>query len=158
MTDRIFDLTTLGAALGTALVGGAFFAFSTFIMQALARLPAAQGIAAMQSINVTVINRWFMGALFGTALVCLVLGVLCLLCWDAPGAHLRLAGCAVYVLGTIVVTIAFNVPRNDTLAALVPGAADAAVAWADYLREWTHWNTVRTIAALLASLSLMLGR
>ena len=30
-----------------------FFAFSTFVMQALDRLPAPQGIAAMQSINVT---------------------------------------------------------------------------------------------------------
>lgn len=158
MTARIFELTTLGAALGTALVGGAFFAFSTFVMQALARLPAAQGIAAMQSINVVVINRWFMGALFGTALACLVLGALCLMDLDAPGARLRLAGCALYVLGTVLVTIAFNVPRNDVLAALVPEAADAAVAWADYVRVWTNWNHVRTAAALLASSLLMLGR
>jgi uncharacterized membrane protein len=33
-------------------VGGIFFAFSAFVMKALDRLPPAQGIAAMQSINV----------------------------------------------------------------------------------------------------------
>lgn len=36
-------------------------------MKALARIPAAQGIAAMQSINITVINPWFMMAFMGTA-------------------------------------------------------------------------------------------
>jgi uncharacterized membrane protein len=158
MTARIFDLATLGAALGTALVGGSFFAFSTFVMRALAQLPAPQGIAAMQSINVEAINRWFMGAIFGTALLCLVLGVMCLLDGDAPGARLRLAGCAVYVIGSVIVTIAFNVPRNDVLAALVPDAAEAATAWTTYVREWTHWNHVRTAAALVASTLLMLGR
>ena len=39
----------LCVAAGT--VGGVFFAFSTFVMKALARLPHAQAIAAMQSIN-----------------------------------------------------------------------------------------------------------
>jgi uncharacterized membrane protein len=158
MTARIFDLATLGSALGTALIGGAFFAFSTFVMQALARLPAAQGIAAMQSINVVVYNRWFMGALFGTALLCLALAVFCVLNWDAPGARLRLAGSVLYLVGTIGVTMAFNVPRNDVLMALVPEAAESAVAWATYVREWTNWNTARTVAGLVASLLLMLGR
>ena len=52
-------------------MGGVFFAFSAFVMQALARLPPAQGIAAMQSINVAAVTPPFMVALFGTALACL---------------------------------------------------------------------------------------
>jgi uncharacterized membrane protein len=36
-------------------------------MSALARLQPSQGIAAMQSINITVINPWFMAAFLGTA-------------------------------------------------------------------------------------------
>lgn len=51
-------------------MAGVFFAFSTFVMKALGARPLAQGIAAMQSINVAVINRWFMAAFFGTALLC----------------------------------------------------------------------------------------
>ena len=52
------------------MVAGFFFAFSVCVMKSLARLPPAQGIAAMKHINVVVINPWFMGAFFGTALVC----------------------------------------------------------------------------------------
>ncbi len=48
------------AALGSELIAGVFFAFSTFVMKALAQQPAAQGIATMQTINITVINPWFM--------------------------------------------------------------------------------------------------
>jgi len=44
--DPILVLT-LVAALGCGLVSGIFFAFSTFIMKALARLAPAHGIAAM---------------------------------------------------------------------------------------------------------------
>jgi uncharacterized membrane protein len=67
MTDGFLFGLTLFAALGCGLVAGVFFAFSTFVMKALARLPAPQGIAAMQSINVIVINPWFMTAFLGTA-------------------------------------------------------------------------------------------
>lgn len=41
----------LFAAAGGALTTGIFFAFSTFVMQALALQPPAAGIAAMQSIK-----------------------------------------------------------------------------------------------------------
>src|SRR5215831_19362148 len=58
MNNPIY-LLTLVAALGSGLVAGIFFAFSNFVMKALARVPPAQGVAAMQSINVVVLNKWF---------------------------------------------------------------------------------------------------
>ncbi|WP_010496926.1 hypothetical protein [Paenibacillus elgii] len=58
MGNLLFGLT-YASALGSGLIAGLFFAFSTFVMSALARLPAEQGIAAMQSINVTVLNPLF---------------------------------------------------------------------------------------------------
>jgi hypothetical protein len=48
---RPLEWATLGTALGCGLLAGVFFAFSAFVMPALRRLPASQGIAAMQSIN-----------------------------------------------------------------------------------------------------------
>lgn len=66
----MLEMGTVLSALGCGLMAGVFFAFSTFVMKALGALPPAQGIAAMQSINVAVINRWFMAAFFGTALLC----------------------------------------------------------------------------------------
>ena len=71
MIDGFARVLTLIWAVGAGLVASIFFAFSTFVMKALNRLPPAQGIAAMQFINVTVINPLFMTAFFGTrAQVC----------------------------------------------------------------------------------------
>jgi len=39
------------AVTGCGLLAGVFFAFSTFMMKSLSRIPAEQGIAAMQSIS-----------------------------------------------------------------------------------------------------------
>jgi uncharacterized membrane protein len=52
MTGGIVFALTFLAALGGGLMTGLFFVFSAFMMTALARLPAGQGMAAMQSINV----------------------------------------------------------------------------------------------------------
>src|SRR5215203_2738800 len=70
--DSITGLTAV-MALGAGLVGGVFHAFSTFIMSALARIRPSQGIAAMQSINITVLNPWFLLPFVGTAAGCAVL-------------------------------------------------------------------------------------
>ena len=49
MPDGLLFALTLAALLGAALVAGVFYAFSTFVMGALDRRPAAEAIAAMQS-------------------------------------------------------------------------------------------------------------
>ncbi|MET0795585.1 MAG: anthrone oxygenase family protein, partial [Polyangiaceae bacterium] len=116
MTSTLTSLVTVGAALGCGLIAGVFWAFSNFVMPALARLPAEQGVAAMQPINEVVLNRRFLGVLLGTALACLVLAVGALLEWSGPSAFLRLVGCALYLLGTILVTTVCHVPRNEALA------------------------------------------
>jgi uncharacterized membrane protein len=48
------------------------------------------------------------------------------------------------------VTMAFNVPLNNRLAALEPQAGDSASVWEEYLTRWTAWNHVRTVTALAA--------
>lgn len=84
--DALLFALTLFAALGCGLMAGLFFAFSTAVMEALARLPAAAGIAAMQSINVAILNPLFLATFLGTGAVCFVLMVVSLLSWRAPGS------------------------------------------------------------------------
>ena len=156
MTAAI-DLTLI-AALGCALNGGVFFAFSTFVMQGLARLPAAQGIAAMQSINITAVRPLFMTALFGTALLCVMEAIAAAMRWPAAGSGYVVAGSLVYIAGTPVVTMICNVPRNSRLARLDPLASGSEPVWSDYLREWTRWNHVRTVSGVVAAALLLLGR
>ena len=141
----------LFAAIGSALTAGIFFAFSTFVMQALERQPTAQGIATMQSINITVINPWFMTAFFGPAVAGLLLTISALRQWEQPDAIYWLAGSLLYLIGTIGVTIACNVPLNDALAVVSPDSTEGTTLWAKYLTDWTFWNHVRTLAALLAA-------
>ena len=150
--DPILVLT-LVAALGCGLVSGIFFAFSTFIMKALARLAPAHGIAAMQAINVDVLNRWFFTVFFGTALCCVALAVSSILRWHRTDAVYLLVGSVLYLVGTILVTSIFNVPLNNKLAAVDPMTTEASRLWIEYVKSWTAWNHVRTTTALLAAAS-----
>lgn len=152
-----FTILEILAIIGAGLTAGIFFAFSTFVMAALARIPPEQGIAAMNSINITVINPWFFSVFFGTPIVCAILAVMALLKWSEPGTALILAGCLIYILGSLVVTMVFNVPLNNALAAVTSAAGEGGALWTRYLSEWTFWNTVRTIAPLLAMLLFIIA-
>ncbi len=157
MIDGLLFALTLVSALGCGLMAGVFFAFSAFVMKALARLPPAQGIAAMQSINVMAITPAFMTAFFGTGVLCGVLAVVALLTWGNARAAWLLVGGLLYVVGAIVVTMAFNVPQNNALAAVAPASAEGAGPWARYVAEWTVWNHVRATACLAAAAALTIA-
>ncbi|MCA1707960.1 MAG: DUF1772 domain-containing protein, partial [Actinobacteria bacterium] len=129
MMDSFLFVLTLLAALGCGMMAGVFFAFSAFVMKALARLPAEQGVAAMQAVNVAAVTPAFMAALFGTAVACGALAVSALFAWDERNAPYLLAGSALYLVGTILLTIAYHVPRNEALATVGPHNADAESHW-----------------------------
>jgi uncharacterized membrane protein len=145
-----FTILHVIAIIGCGLTAGVFYAFSTFVMAALGRLPPEQGITAMQSINVTVINPWFFAVFFGTPVVCAILAVMALFRWSEPGSALVLAASLILIVGSLLVTVVFNVPLNNALAAAAPASSEGATLWARYLSEWTSWNHVRTAAPLIA--------
>ncbi|XZN91170.1 MAG: DUF1772 domain-containing protein [Microcoleus sp.] len=157
ITQPHYFALKLFSALGCGLIAGVFFAFSSFVMNALARQPAPQGIAAMQAINITVINPSFMGVFLGTAAACIVLTFSSLSKWHQPGAPYLLLGAMLYLVGTVGVTIVCNVPLNDGLAKVDPSSAEGARFWASYLAYWTFWNHVRTVAAIAATTSLTIA-
>ncbi|RYZ05262.1 MAG: DUF1772 domain-containing protein [Myxococcales bacterium] len=150
MISRIFSALHLSAALGSGLIAGVFFAFSSFVMPALARLPPAQGVSAMQSINVAVLNRSFLGVFVGTAACCVVLAVRAVASPSTASARLALAGSLFYLLGCVLVTRAGNIPYNDALARLLPNTEQAADFWERYVARWSLWNHVRGLAAFVA--------
>jgi uncharacterized membrane protein len=153
----LFSLT-FTATIGCGLVAGVFFAFSTFVMPALARLQPDRGIVAMQSIGITAINPLFMLALFGTAGACILLIIALLPKWHQPSAACLLIGSLLYLVGTVGVTIAFNVPLNDALAKVDPDSVDGAKLWDTYLVTWTFWNHIRTVAAIVATVAFTIAR
>ena len=133
------------------LIGGVFFAFSVFVMRALAEQPAAQGIATMQRINITVINPLFLGSVLGTVPLLAVSAYAAKAAGHAQAFTWLVASFTIYLVGSVAVTMLFNVPRNNKLAALQSTSAEAAAYWPVYVREWLFWNHVRCVASLAAA-------
>ncbi len=157
MSDPYIIVLVFMSALGSGLAAGIFFAFSTFVMTALGRLAPEQGISAMQAINVTVLNPWFLGVFFGTALGCVFLSMFAFSMWGAPGALYLVVAGVLYLCGSILVTMLFNVPLNNALAAVEPDSAEGAELWTGYLSTWTTWNHVRTLASVAAMASFIMA-
>jgi uncharacterized membrane protein len=139
------------SAVGCGLLAGLYFAFSAFIMTSLGRIDQAAGVSAMNAINADIVRSLFMPLFLGTTLACAILAVLACWRWQEPGAIAMLAGGVLYVAGMFAVTMAFNVPLNDALAAVDPSGSAAAPLWARYLTDWTFWNHVRTVASTAAT-------
>ncbi|MDN5936093.1 MAG: DUF1772 domain-containing protein, partial [Nitrosospira sp.] len=137
--------------LGCGLMAGLFFAFSNFVMKALAQLRLESGIAAMQFINILVFNPLFMIVFLGAAVICLLLVIYSFVRWQSPGTVYLMAGSSLYLIGNYVVTIAFNGPKNNVLAHVDASEPEAVSTWRNYIIGWTRWNHVRTITALAAA-------
>jgi uncharacterized membrane protein len=144
----ITDTLLLLEAIGCGLMAGVYFAFSAFVMGALGRIEPSAGIAAMNSINRVILRSAFMPLFFGTTVVALALAILAMLAWEGLASAAILGGGVLYVAGMSACTMVFNVPRNNALRAGGPGQG---AVWERYLRDWTLWNHVRTVASTVAA-------
>ena len=157
MANSLLNAAVFAAALGSGLMAGLFFVFSVFMMTALARLGAPQGIAAMQSVNVAILNPLFLVVFMGTAVLSLVTAVGAIWNWSTAGSGWVLASSLLYLVGIMAVTMLFNVPLNDALAAVDPASGEGAALWARYLDVWVKWNHVRTVAGIGALASFIMA-
>ena len=155
MSDDVLLTLSTVAAVGSGLAGGVFFAFSTFVMRGLNRLRPTESVRAMQAINVAAPTAAFMSLLFGTALLAAALAVVGLARWGDAGSGYLVAGGLLYAV-PIVLTAAYHVPRNNTLADVDPDT-DAASAWAGYEPGWVRWNHLRTAAPAAACVMYVLA-
>jgi uncharacterized membrane protein len=156
MRTGLTGTVTVVAATGAGVVGGVFFAFSTFVMRALRGLPDRDGLVAMQAINKAAPSPLFLTALLGTGVVTAGLAVSAATRLDEPGAPYQLVGSALY-LTAVVLTIVYHVPRNDALALVTPDRADAVELWRGYARSWTAWNHMRTLTSIAGAATLALA-
>jgi len=157
MTPWFFTLAQV-SILAYALLGGVFLAFSDFIMRSLARTGGSGGIEAMQVVNREVFRWIFMALFLGMAPVSLLLSGYGYLALGGPGAMPVVLSGLVYLVGCFAVTVRFNVPMNEALAAMDPTADIARSYWeGTYLPRWTFWNSVRTAACIAAAGLLLAG-
>lgn len=160
MSTSPYVIATAAAAVSTAAVGGIFYAFSTFVMRGMDRIEPAEAIAALRGMNAEAnANAPFLVLLMGSTVLALGVGVAAALRLSTPGTAYVLAG-AVLGLVAFVVTMAFNVPLNNRLAAVDPAGlstAEALLQWRAYRVPWTAWNHVRTVAPLVGSALMLVG-
>jgi uncharacterized membrane protein len=157
IAKQVILIAGMCSIIGSAAVAGLLFAFSTFVMKALAQQGPENGMRTMQSINILILNPLFLILFFGTALTLAILGVVAFFNLQAPGMSYLLIGSLLYIVLVIGTTIALNVPLNNALSERNPENAESVMYWEQYLTDWVKWNHLRTISAFLASASLMLA-
>lgn len=144
-------------AIAVGLMAGIYFTFSVFVMRSLEEIDHPAGMLAMQSINRVIVKSLFLPIFFASTIASAALAVVAALELSAAGALWMLLGSLVYVLGMFVVTVAGNVPLNNRLDATQATGPEAAAMWQLYLKRWTAWNHVRTLACTGSLVLLILA-
>lgn len=145
----------VAAIVGAGLVTGLLFAFSNFVMRALAELSNDNGMFAMQQINEKIINPIFMLFFLGTPVLCIILVASTVINLEAPGNMFLFIGSICYLVGPFGITMMFNVPLNNQLAKVELSNADEI--WIDYQVRWQLWNHIRTYIGVLSIILLAIG-
>jgi uncharacterized membrane protein len=138
----------------TGLLAGLFYAFNVAFIPALRHLKGTEHIAAMQAVNVKIINPVFFLSFFGPAIL-LPLGAI--LYWEKSQFGLLVAASLLHILGGIGVTAMGNIPLNDRLEKV--DVSQTSEADADQIRKefqgsgtpWMFWHNVRTLAEIAAT-------
>lgn len=151
------EYLAIAALVGAGLNAGVFFSFSTFTMSGLKRLAPAAGAAAMQEINREAPKAPLMSLFFGTAIASVALVVSEVGNLDQVAARYQVAGGALFLVGVILLTGLYHVPRNNRLDRLDPASRHGERYWEIYLHQWVRMNHVRTVAPLAATVLLALS-
>lgn len=148
------------AAIGSALVAGVFFAFTTTVMKSLRAIPAEHGITAMQTINAEILNFRFVGVFSAATAASVLLAATAPFTADQPGALARGLGGLVYLVGVFGITFLANIPLNHALDEVDPASQEGVRFWQEhFLPRWMAWHYLRTAAAIgvAALLTLVLA-
>lgn len=160
MTRILFEAALMATTLSSALVAGLVLGFAIVVMPGIATLSDKAFLRAFKRMDAVIQNGQpaFMLVWVGSiisAVSMLILGTLQLrglersLVWFATGLYL------VAVQGP---TLRFNIPLNNAVQALdieSLGDAELARARGTFEAPWNRWNRVRTLAAIVSVIALL---
>ncbi|MGQ0507258.1 MAG: anthrone oxygenase family protein [Myxococcaceae bacterium] len=156
----LFQAALIAAALLCSLVAGLLFAFAVVVMPGIRRLADAEFIRAFQVIDGVIQKNQPLFAIVWVGSILTLLTATVLGVWELRGADrlLAIAAALVYLVGVQLPTFAVNIPLNNELQELDPGAMDAQArkhARDAFEPRWNHWNAIRATFACLTSLLLL---
>ena len=140
----------------TGLMAGIYFAFSVFVMQSLAQIPAYEGTRAMNAINTVIVKTAFLPLFFISSIAHLGLVIL-VLATEVENAVLLGSAGLVYVLGMFFTTLVGNVPLNNRLARYTEVSEKQTDVWNDYLQRWVRLNHIRTISCTVSMVLILVS-
>lgn len=153
--SELITFIIVASISGAGLVTGLLFAFSNFVMRALAELPSDKGMFAMQQINERIINPVFLVLFLGTPILCSVIVVSSGQKINEPESLFLLVGALAYLIGPFGITVLFNVPLNNLLARADVSEADEI--WQMYQKRWQWWNHIRTYIGVASVVFMAMG-
>ncbi len=145
-----FSVLLIAMVVLSGLMAGTYLAFSSFIMRAFETLGDQAAADAMNAINRVILRSLFMPLFFGSTVIAALLMLHGLFSSQAADARIGLLAGGIYLLGMFAVTAAANVPLNNALAEAADPQTGAGISWPVYESRWTRWNTVRSLASLVA--------
>jgi uncharacterized membrane protein len=151
----LITIISVASISGAGLVTGLLFAFSNFVMRALADLPSDKGMFAMQRINETIINPVFLILFLGTPVLCSVIAVNSALDINEAGSLFLLVGALAYLIGPFGITVLFNIPLNNLLARAE--VSDSEEIWPMYQKKWQWYNHIRTYTGVVSVVFMAMG-
>lgn len=156
MTSAWFLIVCQVSVIACAMVSGVFLTFSDFVMRSLDGAKTAAGVEVTQVINREVFRSVFMFLLLGMSALSPFLVGYAYFCVAGSAAALIMTGGAVYFVGVFVVSLVFNVPMNNRLAAKDYASPEAATYWTNtYMPQWTFWNYVRAVASAASAICFL---
>jgi uncharacterized membrane protein len=151
MLASVRGTALVAATITTGLMAGLFYAYACSVMLGLGRTDDRTFVMVMQRINVAILNGWFFVSFFGALLLTALAAVLHLRADGRPVLPWIAAALVLYVVA-LVITIGFNVPLNNQLAAAgdPDRIADLAAVRERFEATWVGWNLARAAASTAA--------
>jgi uncharacterized membrane protein len=148
MGDQLSTVALFAATLTAGLSAGLFFTWANAVMPGLRRIDDRAYVAAMQGMNVAIVNPLFLLVFLGAPVLTTVAGALHLAA-DRRAALPWIVAGLVFGTAVLVITFVVNVPLNNALDAAgeVASESGAAAVRTAFEARWVRWNLVRAIAA-----------
>jgi uncharacterized membrane protein len=142
----------------TGLLAGLFYGWQCSVMNGLAMLPNKEYLMAFQSMNKAILNPVFFLSFMGSLIALAITTFVFYKGGNSQVLPYLVASFIIYGIGVFGITVACNIPLNESVAAF-----DISAATEDQIKSmrlsfenpWNKWHLIRTIASIAAFITLI---
>ncbi|WP_257668956.1 anthrone oxygenase family protein [Parapedobacter tibetensis] len=156
---NINQLLYLASIALTGLLAGLFYGYQCSVINGLGRLNDKAYLLAFRSINKAILNPVFFLSFMGSLFILAISTFVFYKTGDTQILPYVVTSLIIYAIGVFGITVAFNVPLNESLA-----SSDINTLSANQLKEmrlqfegtWNKWHLIRTIASIASFICLII--